>query len=155
MTRFDCIWKQFENNFKNVDKSFDVLNIENHCSCGNCAVTKWNNWSTKIGPFDSMHCAKKSNICCVAAVSIDGCGKCKRSDNGTSCKLSQPTNITHSSMIWNVSVCLLKNSVNSLICWPRKRRETQNIFNLKVWYNQIWKAKKKWISFVGFYLRCV
>lgn len=69
-------------------------------------------------PFNSMQWAKKSSICCVAAVSIDGCGKCKRSDGGTSCKLSQPTRTTHSSIISNVSVCLLRKSVNSLMCWP-------------------------------------
>lgn len=149
VTRFDWIWKQFENNFKNVDRSVDVLNMENHCCCGNCAVTRWNSCSTNIGPlassgtsgndycesqsggwseqgmwmiehvpFDSMHWAKKSNICCVATVSIDGCGRCRRSDRGTSCKLSQPTRTTHSSIISNVSVCLLRNSVNSFMCCP-------------------------------------
>lgn len=82
-------------------------------------------------PFNSMHCAKKSSICCVPTVSIDGWGKCNRSDSGTSCKSSQPTKTTHSSTIWKISVCLLKNSVNSFMCCP----ENQNSHTTNVIYH--------------------
>lgn len=125
VTRFAWIWKQSEKSLRKVIKSLGVLNIRNHCSCGKLVVTKWNSWSTIMGPFISMHWAKKSNICWVPRVSMLVWGKCSRSRAGKSAISSQPTKTTWSSTTWKVSVCLERNSVNSLICWPTKWKKKQ------------------------------
>lgn len=122
VTRFDWMWKLSENIFRNVFKSPEVLNIWAYCCGANCAIASLNNCSTSIGPFSSMQAAKKSSNCWVALVSIWGCGRCNRSDNGTSCMFSTPSSTTHSSITLNVSGCLARKSVNSLMCWPEMWR---------------------------------